>query len=120
MTPFEVEELFVLVLVGAGYVPVIRAYAGNRESFLLFAGYSALLVGRLATVLEDIAFPTVLATVEHVVGVALAGLLFFGHFYYLAGSTPSGDHRPSERLAALAGRDGDGIAENADGDGGGS
>ena len=80
----EIEELFVLLVLLVGYVPVIRAYASRRRAPWLFAGYSALLVGRAATILEDLAFAGVFGFVEHAVGVALAGLLFLVHFYTVA------------------------------------
>jgi len=80
----EIEELFVLLVLLVGYVPVIRAYVSRRRAPWLFAGYTALVVGRAATILEDLALAGVLGFVEHAVGVALAGLLFLVHFYTLS------------------------------------
>ena len=79
--PFDIGEAFVLFLVTLGYVPVIRAYSLKRESPWLLAGYTALLLGRVAAVVEGMMYPTVLALVEHGVGIALASILFSVHFY---------------------------------------
>jgi hypothetical protein len=76
----ETEELFIFVLVLAGYVPVIRAYARQQRALWLFVGYTALLVGRAATILEDFFASGLWIVAEHGVGVALAGVCFLAHF----------------------------------------
>jgi|GEM_PF-6834078 len=76
----ETEELFILALVLAGYVPVIRAYVRQQRALWLFVGYTALLVGRAATILEDFYASGLWVVAEHGVGVALAGVCFLAHF----------------------------------------
>jgi hypothetical protein len=76
----ETEELFVLLLVLAGYIPVIRAYVQQQRALWLFVGYTALLVGRAATILEDFFATGLWIVAEHGVGVALAGVCFLAHF----------------------------------------
>lgn len=76
----ETEELFIFVLVLAGYLPVIRAYVRQQRALWLFVGYTALLVGRAATILEDFLASGLWVVAEHGVGVALAGACFLAHF----------------------------------------
>jgi hypothetical protein len=76
----ETEELFIFALVLAGYVPVIRAYVRQQRALWLFVGYTALLVGRGATILEDFFASGLWVVAEHGVGVALAGACFLAHF----------------------------------------
>jgi hypothetical protein len=80
----ETEELFVLALVLAGYVPVVRAYARRRRARWFFLGYTALLVGRAATIAEDFVGSGLWVVAEHGVGVALAGVCFLLHFTAVA------------------------------------
>lgn len=79
--PVEVGEAFVLFLVVVGYVPVLRAYVAKRAAAWLVAGYTAILIGRAASLAEAFYWPAVLNLVEHAVGITLAACLFFVHFY---------------------------------------
>jgi len=88
----DTEELFVLGLLLVGYAGVLRAYARDRSARWLLLGFTALLVGRVSTVLEDAFLSPLWVVPEHGVGVGLAGLCFFLHFYTLA-------TRPDERGA---------------------
>lgn len=84
MALVEIEELLVLFLVLVGYAPVIRAYTRVDRRKWLFAGYTALVIGRLATILEGFAAPGVFNTVEHGIGVMVAGGLFAVYTYKYA------------------------------------
>jgi len=81
MAPFEIGEAFVLFLVALSYVPVLRAYTIERESPWLVAGFTTLLLGRIAAVAETVVLPVVLNVVEHGVGIALTAAFFTLHFY---------------------------------------
>lgn len=80
----EIEEVLILVLVLVGYAPVIRAYTQVDRSKWIFAGYTALVIGRVATVAEGFIVPAVFNAVEHGVGVMIAGGLFAIYTYRYA------------------------------------
>lgn len=93
----EVAEVFIFVLVAAGYLPVLRAYARERQYRWLLAGYTALLVGRALTVLEELVAVPGLNVLEHAIGMALAGVLLAIHGYQRYRDTTSSE-RPAESL----------------------
>jgi len=96
VSPLLIGEAFVCFLLVLGYVPVVRAYAVERDSPWLLAGFSALLLGRLASLTVRLGGPAELLAVDHGVGVALAGLLFAAHFYRgERGGARTGSARPS-------------------------
>lgn len=101
----DTEELFVLGLLLAGYVAVVRAYARDRSAKWLFFGFTALLVGRISTVLEETFLSPLWVVPEHGVGVGLAGLCFLLHFYTLATGS-------DERAADVGTSDGSPAAES--------
>jgi len=80
-SPLAVGEAFVLFLVALGYVPAVRAYSVEREDPWLVAGYSALLVGRVAAVAGTVTRVDLLLLLEHGVGIALAAVCFVIHFW---------------------------------------
>ncbi len=73
----EPTELIALIIVLAGYIPVIIAFKRRGHVKWLFAAYTALLIGVVATVLEGFIYPVALNYVEHGIGIGLAGVLFF-------------------------------------------
>lgn len=81
VTPADVAvtEVFVFALVTAGYLPVLSAYARDPRYKWLLAGYTALLLGRAITVLEEVVSVPGLNLLEHGIGVGLAGVLLAVH-----------------------------------------
>jgi len=100
----ETEELFIFALVLAGYVPVIRAYVRQQRALWLFVGYTALLVGRGATILEDFFVSGLWVVAEHGAGVALAGACFLAHFTVTARRRRDGIDGKSDRTDSKSDR----------------
>lgn len=80
----DIQEGLILVLVLVGYAPVVRAYSRWDRTKWLFAGYTALVIGRVATIAEGFVAPTILDAVEHGVGIAIPGGLFAIYAYRYA------------------------------------
>jgi hypothetical protein len=76
MPGIEPDEVIVLLIILAGYIPVIVSYTRSKGTRWLFLGYTALLVGAAATVIEGRIYPATLNYIEHIVGVMGAGILF--------------------------------------------
>lgn len=68
-------ELIGLIVSVIGLVPVLSQH--KRETKWFTVGYIVLVVGMFATTVEDVLLPVVLNFTEHVVGIGVAGLVFF-------------------------------------------
>lgn len=73
--PFTVLEFVGLVVALIGLVPVVTQHREDTKWFT--AGFGLLVVGMVATNVEAVVLPVALNFVEHVVGIGLAGLVFF-------------------------------------------
>ncbi len=69
-------EIVALVIVAAGYAPLLVAARTRSHVGWFFTGYTFLFIGTIAAVLEGFFLPGVLNYVEHGVGVFLAAAAF--------------------------------------------
>lgn len=94
----EIWEVIVLLMMLIGYIPLIRAYTRVNRTTWLFAGYTALIIGRIATVAEGFVMPTIFNAIEHGIGILLAGGLFVLYTYQHT-KEPSQTDVPDELLS---------------------
>lgn len=73
--PFSVLELVGLLVSLIGLVPVLTQHRKSTKWFT--AGYGLLVVGMIATNVENVLLSVVLNFVEHGVGIGLAGVVLF-------------------------------------------
>jgi hypothetical protein len=112
MSALEPNEVIVLVLLLIGYVPLVASVRRREFTRWFFFAYTALLIGGIATVVEGFWYPDQFNLVEHLVGVALAGVLFllgaYMHFLKLQAlgkpvvqEAAVPEHQREEHLAQL-------------------
>ncbi|MBI2565340.1 hypothetical protein HYV79_05160 [Candidatus Woesearchaeota archaeon] len=82
LVSIEVNEVIILLLILIGYIPVIHAYFKYKSTITwFFLGYTTLLIGSIATILETFFYPVLLNYVEHLIGTLLSALLFLTNAY---------------------------------------
>ncbi|MBI2084230.1 MAG: hypothetical protein HYT70_01270 [Candidatus Aenigmarchaeota archaeon] len=73
---FEIGEVFSLFIILVGYVIIIIEFVNHKNLLHLFLAYTFLLVGSIATVVESFYLADIMNLVEHVIGMAAAGIAF--------------------------------------------
>ncbi|MFC6827198.1 hypothetical protein [Halopelagius fulvigenes] len=75
LAALDPKELILVVIAFVGLVPVLLL--SSSRSKLFTGGYVLLCVGAVVTNLEAVVLGDVLNVVEHAVGIAAAGVVFF-------------------------------------------
>ncbi len=78
----EANEVIALIIVLYGYFSVVTCYRDKKYTIVFFLAYTALIVGMLATNLEEYILPNEMQLIEHGIGVMGAGLLFLYWAYH--------------------------------------
>ena len=73
---FEIGEGFSLIVAFIGYIILITEFSRNKNMLHLFLAYTLLFVGTIATVAESFYLENIFNLVEHVIGMAGAGIVF--------------------------------------------
>lgn len=79
--PVDFGEQVLFLVLFFGYVPIIFIYLSYRQIKLFFFGYTAILIGVLASNIEPFWAKSAMNLIEHGVGVGLAGMLFLLYAY---------------------------------------
>lgn len=72
----DASEVMTLIIVLFGYFSVMFTHREHPKAQWVFYGYTALLLGSMATVLNDIFFPGELTLLAHAIGVTGGGIFF--------------------------------------------
>jgi len=71
------DELIILIILLAGYLPILAMYLRRFNSMLLFMAYTTLLIGGFSEVLKNVAYYDQLVLIKSVVGVFGTGVMLF-------------------------------------------
>ena len=76
MALIDGSAVLTLFIVGLGYVPVIWVYKEYPKTKLFYLGYTCLVIGAIATILQSLAYAEIFQFILYVIGVMGSGILF--------------------------------------------